>query len=519
MINYPRWAILVTLVVCLWGVIFAAPNFFDEPPAVLPGPTVPIGLDLQGGGHWLLDVDVDKPIIESLESIRSQVRSELRSGQPKIDYSGLAVDGNAVEFALRSISDHEAARERVRDIDPGIVLKVTDGINFRLEFTEEALRERTQRLVETSMEVLRQRVDEAGVLQPTIQQQGRERILLQVPGVEDPEGFKTVFELTGSLTFQLIDEQASVADAIARGRALGDSRILFEDDSGRQIPYVVFNEIVVSGEHLVDAQPVFQEGRWVVSFRFDAQGAQDFGRVTAENVGRRFAAVLDDKIISAPVIQSAILGGSGIITGNFTQQEAAELSLVLRAGALPTPLTVLEERTVGPGIGAESVAAGILASVVGFIAVVAFMISSYGFFGAMASVALVFNLALIIALMSVLGATLTLPGIAGIVLTIGMAVDANVLILERVKEEARNGRSPIAAIEAGYRRALGTIVDSNLTTLIAALLLFNFGTGPIKGFAVTLSMGILISMFTALMLTRLLVVNWLRSKQPSKLPI
>ncbi|NNE86318.1 MAG: protein translocase subunit SecD, partial [Alphaproteobacteria bacterium] len=246
---------------------------------------------------------------------------------------------------------------------------------------------------------------------------------------------------------------------------------------------------------------------------------QNFGWITSENVGRRFAAVLDGKVISAPVIQTAIFGGSGVITGNFTQQEATDLALLLRAGALPTSLTILEKRTVGPGLGADSIAAGITASIVGFIAVVAFMISSYGLFGMMSSVALVFNLALIVAIMSVLGATLSLPGIAGIVLTIGIAVDANVLILERIKEEARNGRSPIAAIEAGYRRALTTIVDSNLTTLIAALLLFNFGSGPIKGFAVTLSVGILSSMFTALMLTRLLVVIWLRSKQPSKLPI
>jgi len=277
--------------------------------------------------------------------------------------------------------------------------------------------------------------------------------------------------------------------------------------------------VVVSGERLVDAQPSFQDGRPIVSFRFDAAGGQQFGRVTSENVDRRLAIVLDNKVVSAPRIQSAILGGSGIITGSFTVTETNDLALVLRAGALPAPLTILEERTVGPGLGADSIAAGKIASITGFAAVVVFMIASYGLFGIMAAVALVFNLALIVALLSVLQATLTLPGIAGVVLTIGMAVDANVLILERIKEEVRNGRSPIAAIDAGYRRALTTIIDSNLTTLIAALLLFNFGTGPIKGFAVTLSMGIVSSMFTAIMLTRLMVVIWLRRRRPTTLPL
>jgi preprotein translocase subunit SecD len=340
-----------------------------------------------------------------------------------------------------------------------------------------------------------------------------------MPGIDDPERIKRLLGQTAKLNFHLVNESASVSEVVASGNVPVDSMLLYEDDGGQQVPYVVLREVVVSGERLVDAAATTQDGRPIVSFRFDAQGGQIFGRVTTENVNRRLAIVLDDKVVSAPNIQSPILQSSGIITGSFTVQETVDLALVLRAGALPAPLEILEERTVGPGLGADSIAAGKLASIVGFVAVVVFMIASYGLFGIMATVALVFNLALILALLSVLGATLTLPGIAGIVLTIGMAVDANVLILERIKEEARNGRPPISAVDAGYKRALTTIIDSNLTTLIAALLLFNFGSGPIKGFAVTLSMGIVSSMFTAIMLTRLLMVIWLRRKRPSKLPI
>ena len=519
MINYPRWAMLITLVVCAWGIIFAAPNFFDEPPAVLPDQKVNLGLDLQGGAHLLLEVEIEDVITAALESIRSQVRRELRRRQPRISYSGLAVEGDAVVFRLRDIADEEEARERVRNIDRDAVLTVSDDVNFRLEFTEQALIDRRQRAIEQSIEVVRRRVDETGVTEPTVQQQGEERILVQVPGIDDPERLKSILGQTAKLTFHLVNEEADVNDAVNRGIIPPGSLLLYEDEGGQPVPYVVFSEVVVSGERLVDAQSTFQDGQPIVSFRFDAAGGQQFGRVTSENVDRRLAIVLDNKVVSAPRIQSAILGGSGIITGRFTVQETVDLALVLRAGALPAPLKILEERTVGPGLGADSIAAGKTASIVGFIAVVLFMIASYGLFGVMASVALIFNLALIVALLSVLQATLTLPGIAGIVLTIGMAVDANVLILERIKEEARNGRSPISAIDAGYRRALTTIIDSNLTTLIAALLLFNFGTGPIKGFAVTLSFGIISSMFTAIMLTRLLVVIWLRRKRPAALPI
>ncbi|MDE0781106.1 MAG: protein translocase subunit SecD, partial [Alphaproteobacteria bacterium] len=341
---------------------------------------------------------------------------------------------------------------------------------------------------------------------------------VQVPGLEDPEALKRILGKTAKMNFHLIDEEADLRK-VQSGRVPPGSMLRFGLKSEGQVPYVVRRRVVVGGERLVDAQPSFQDGKPIVTFRFDTAGGRIFGEATQNNVGTRLAILLDGEVISAPVIRSAILGGSGIITGQFSVDEVTELSLLLRAGALPAPMTPLEERTVGPGLGADSIEAGKIASMIGLAAVVVFMIISYGLFGVMAAVALLFNISLIVALLSLLQATLTLPGIAGIVLTIGMAVDANVLILERIKEETRNGRTPISAVDAGYRRALTTIIDSNFTTLIAAILLFQFGSGPIKGFAVTLSIGIITSMFTALMLTRLFVVFWLRRRRPKTLPI
>jgi len=292
-----------------------------------------------------------------------------------------------------------------------------------------------------------------------------------------------------------------------------------DERPGAPANYVVKRRVMVSGENLVDAQPSFQDGQPVVSFRFDTVGGRRFGKATTENVGRPFAIVLDGKVISAPVIQTAILGGSGIISGSFTVQEVQDLSLLLRAGALPAPLQVLEERTVGPGLGADSIAAGKIASIIGLLLVIGFMIVAYGFFGLLANFALFFNMTLIVAALSCLQATLTLPGIAGIVLTVGMAVDANVLIFERIREEIRNGRTPMASIEAGYQRAFRTIVDANLTTLFAALFLYFMGSGPVKGFAVTLGIGIITSLFTATLVSRLFIVLWMRRSRPSELPI
>ena len=529
MVNYPRWNIIVTLLICLLGLIYAAPNFFaasddtgfNDTPALVPHQQVNLGLDLQGGAHLLLEVGVDTVVTETLEVTESEVRRALRPrGGERINYTGLGVQRGAVQFTVRDLADLDEALARVRDINSELTVESSADGTIRLALTEEARLSRQANAVEQSIEIVRRRVDETGTSEPTIQRQGKDRILVQLPGVKDPERIKRLLGQTAKLTFHMVDQTVTQQD-IAAGRIPPGVMVLSEPSTPTSIgvQYAVRREVSVGGDRLVNAQPTFQNGQPVVSFTFDTVGGRQFGEVTSRNVGQQLAIVLDDEVVSAPVIQSAILGGNGIITGRFTVQEVNDLSLVLRAGALPAPLTILEERTVGPGLGADSIAAGKTASIVGFILVVVFMAVSYGLFGLMADVALMINLALIIAVLSVLQATLTLPGIAGIVLTVGMAVDANVLIFERIREEVRLGRTPISAIDAGYRRALTTIIDSNLTTLIAAVLLFQFGAGPIKGFAVTLTIGIISSMFTAIMVTRLLVVVWLRQRRPSVLPI
>ena len=369
---------------------------------------------------------------------------------------------------------------------------------------------------------MRRRIDETGTREPTIQRQGADRILVQLPGIDDPDRIKKLLGKTAKLTFKLLDENTTVGDALM-GRLPPGSQLLEDadavDNEGRPIQRVVRKRIIVGGEHLTDAQPTFQENQPVVSFRFDPVGARKFGDATSKNVGRRLAIVLDNKVISAPVIRSAITGGSGIITGGFTVREATDLALLLRAGALPAPLVILEERTVGPDLGADSIRAGKIAAVLGLVFVVVFMAVCYGLFGLAANVALLMNIVIIAAALSAFQATLTLPGIAGIVLTIGMAVDANVLVFERIREELAGGRTPISSVDAGYRRALTTIIDSNVTTLIAAILLLALGSGPVKGFGVTLAIGICTSMFTAVMVARLIIVTWLRKRRPQSLPI
>ena len=389
---------------------------------------------------------------------------------------------------------------------------------MRVSFLEEAKRERANNVMQQSVEIIRRRIDETGTREPSIQRQGDTRILIQLPGLGDPERIKNLLGQTAKLSFRFVEENVRPGvDPIPAGAEVLPAAE-GERDTGLS-EYVVRKRIMVGGETLVDAQPTFQDNAPVVSFRFDAVGAKRFADATTQNVGRLFAIVLDGEVISAPVIREPILGGAGVISGTFTVQQVQDLALLLRAGALPAPLTILEERTVGPGLGADSVAAGKIASVLGLVFVILFMGAVYGLFGVMANVALVINLTLILAVLSALQATLTLPGIAGIVLTIGMAVDANVLIFERIREETRAGRGPVSAIDAGYRRALTTIIDANVTTLIAAVLLFQFGTGPVKGFAVTLAIGLITSMFTAIMLTRLFVVTWLRQRRPQALPV
>lgn len=524
MIYFSKWKIVLILGICFFGFVFAAPNLFRESaleavPDWLPHKSINLGLDLQGGSHLLLEVEVDAVIRERLESLVDSVRVTLRKAH--IGYKNLGVDGNGVVFRLVDANALSQARELIVPLDTDTAFSETANGQVRLAYTDTALRERRRLAVEQSIEIVRRRIDETGTREPTIQRQGNDRILVQLPGVKDPERIKKLLGKTAKLNFHLVDMTTTVEEARA-GRIPPGSMLLPSDDigaDGRPIPYVIRKRVMLSGDTLVDGQPTFEDARPVVFFKFDSIGARKFGEITKNNIGKPFAIVLDGRVISAPVIRSAILGGSGIISGSFTVQEVQDLALLLRAGALPAPLTILEERTVGPGLGADSIRAGKIACALGLALVIVFMGAIYGRFGLMANVALMANIVLIAAALSLLQATLTLPGIAGIVLTIGMAVDANVLIFERIREEARAGRTPISAVDLGYRRALTTIIDSNLTTFIAAVLLFMFGSGPVKGFAVTLSIGLMTSLFTAIMVTRLMMVVWLRRTKPASLPV
>ncbi len=522
MVQFPRWQMILVLLVLLTGLAFAAPNLFEEEttadlPSWLPGNQVNLGLDLQGGTYLLLEADLEAVMQDNRDDLVGGIRDALRGGGQRIGYRDLGVFGEEVGFTLIDPSLADEVRDRLEELTFGMLVTASGEGVFRIAMTPQQERDLRTDILTRAVEILGIRVNELGLTEPSIQRQGEDRIVVQLPGV-DAERAKEIIGQTAKLTFHFVEE--GIAPGIDRIPA-GAEVLPASEAEQTQGPtsYVVRKRVMVSGENLVDAQPSFQDGQPVVSFRFDTVGAKRFGAATQENVGRLFAIVLDGKVISAPVIREPILGGNGQISGNFTVEEVQDLSLLLRAGALPVPLTFLEERSVGPGLGADSIRAGQIASILGLVFVIIFMAVSYGSFGLMANVALLANLALILGALSGLQATLTLPGIAGIVLTIGMAVDANVLIFERIREETRNGRGPVTAIDAGYRRAITTIIDSNLTTLIAALLLFIFGSGPIKGFAVTLSIGLMTSMFTAIMLTRLLVVTWLRRRRPQALPI
>lgn len=524
MLHFTRWKAVLVLLVCVLALVLAAPNLIsqrqaDALPSWIPHRQITLGLDLQGGSHLLLEVDTATVVRERMEGIVDSVRDELRKA--RIRYQELGIDGSSVVVTIPEPTQVDEAQKLLRKLDSEMTVE-NEGGRLRLTLTEQALRQRQQAAVEQSLEIVRRRVDETGTREPIIQRQGPERILVQLPGVDDPQRIKSLIGKTAKLTFHLVDEDANISESLA-GRPPPGSEVMALLDrrasDGQKPRIVVRKRVMVSGESLIDAQPTFDQGEPIVSFRFDAAGGKRFGDVTSHNVGKRLAIVLDDQVISAPNIREPILGGSGVITGGFTVAEAQDLALLLRAGALPAPLTVLEERTVGPGLGSDSIEAGVRAGIVGAILVLIFMVAAYGSFGLIANIALVINGLMLVAAMSVLEATLTLPGIAGIVLTIGMAVDSNVLIFEHIREEVRSGRTPVSAIDSGFTRALTTIVDSNLTTLLAALFLYVFGSGPVRGFAVTLGIGILTSMFTAVTLTRLMVVTWLRKARPRELTI
>jgi protein-export membrane protein SecD len=533
MLHFAKWKVTLVLLISLIGIVLALPNVLpqsalDAMPDWLPHKAMHLGLDLQGGAHVVLEVDETDLFDGLVEPLQGDVRAALR--EERIGYmGGIRRVENDVVVRLRDEADLDAAltavRALIRPVGTGLFgdggqadfAVSSDGGLITLSFTTAAIDQKTTQAIEQSIEIVRSRVDELGTTEPVIQRQGPNRILVQVPGLEDSQRLIDIIGTTARLQFRLIcDTTFGTTTAPAGCEALPDS------DIADQTHFVSTRSAdTVEGADLVDAQPQFdqQNGRPIVSFRFNQQGAVRFGRLTQANVGKPFAIVLDDVVVSAPTIQTAILGGSGIITGNFTVQETSDLALVLRTGALPVKLVIVEERTVGPSLGADSIAAGKIASIIGLVAVVGFIIISYGLFGIFANLALAVNIALIVGVLSLFQATLTLPGIAGIVLTIGMAVDANVLIFERIREEVRNGKTPIASIDAGYSRALGTILDANITTLIAAIILFGLGSGPIKGFSVTLGIGIVTSVFTAFTLTRLIVSWWVKKYRPKEIPI
>jgi protein-export membrane protein SecD len=532
--RYATWKIIAILGVCALSIILTLPNFFAEStlarlPDIVPKGRIVLGLDLQGGSSLLLEVQAGDIVRERLENLATDVRSALRSA--RVGYRGIGQQGSNVVFTLTDPGQIEAARAKIDEINPRLAaggfggptarefdVQVDPNGRFTLSMTEQAQEQLARSAVEQSIEVVRRRIDQLGTREASIQRQGADRILVQVPGERNPENIKRLLGRTARLTFHMVDMENSVAEAEA-GNVPPGSMLVKADPSEGGTSYLLKKKVELSGESLTDSQPSFQDNQPVVSFRFDNAGARAFARITQENVGKLFAIVLDDHVISAPRIREPITGGSGIISGSFTVESANELAVLLRSGALPAPLAIIEERSVGAELGADSIRAGMTASIVASILVVAFMAVYYGVFGIIADVALIVNIFLMLAAMSVLSSTLTLPGIAGIILTLGTAVDSNVLIYERIREEAQNGKSPIAAINSGFDEALRTIIDANVTTLIAALALFQFGTGPVKGFAITLGFGILANMFTAVTLTRLLVALWFRRTKPAVLPL
>ena len=550
MLQIDLWKRVLIWAFCALGLLFALPNGFYTRveayndaqkaidlggvagqeaaswPSFLPSSLVNLGLDLRGGAHLLAEVQVDDVYQARTKAIWPELRDILRQERATIGTIRLQ-EGPADRLTVRISEPDGMARavERAGELAKPIaslnavgskdlvVSSQDDILTIQLSDAEKAASE--ERTLRQALEIIRRRIDEVGTREPTIQRQGSNRILIQVPGIGSAEELKDLIGTTAQLTFQPVLNVVSDAETNA---GFGNELLPSLDEAGKF--YILEARPVVTGEDLVDAQPSFdQNGRPAVTFRFNPSGARRFGDYTAENIGSPFAIVLDSEVISAPVIQSHIPGGSGIITGNFSIEESTNLAVLLRAGALPATLEFLEERTIGPELGADSIEAGKIACLVAFGAVLIFMVLSYGLFGLFANIALIINIGLIFGFLSAIGATLTLPGIAGIVLTIGMAVDANVLIFERIREELKTAKGPARAIELGYERALSAILDANITTFITAVILFAMGSGPVRGFSITLGIGILTSVFTAIFVTRLLVIMWFERRRPRTLEV
>ncbi|MFW2542600.1 protein translocase subunit SecD [Primorskyibacter sp. 2E107] len=495
-------------------------------PGFLPSGLVNLGLDLRGGAHLLAEVKVQDVYAARMEALWPDVRDVLRPERETVGTIRLLPsDPGELRVRISEPSGMPRAIELVRGLAQPVVSLTgagstdivvrADGDQIVVTLSEAEQQASDERTMQQSLEIIRRRIDEVGTREPTIQRQGSDRILIQVPGIGSAQELKDIIGTTAQLTFQPV---VGSTDNANESPGVGNEVVPYLDREGA---FAILEQVpVVTGEELVDAQPAFdQNGRPAVNFRFNPSGARKFGDYTADNIGSPFAIVLDNEVISAPVIQSHIAGGSGIITGNFTVEESTNLAVLLRAGALPAGMEFLEERTIGPELGQDSIDAGKIATVVAFVAVLGFMLAAYGLFGIFANFALIFNIVLIFGALSLIGATLTLPGIAGIVLTVGMAVDANVLIFERIREELKTARGPARAIELGYEKALSAIVDANITTFITAVILYVMGSGPVRGFAITLGLGILTSVFTAIFVTRLLIVMWYERRRPKTIEV
>src|SRR6185503_15891551 len=534
MLQFTPLRTAIILIVAVLGIAFALPNAFTKDqtaqwPGWLPHNGMTLGLDLQGGSYLLLQVNQNSVIQDRLKSLRRDAR-ELLAGQNGIGNIITTTD-KGLTIELTDPTQKAAAQTALRKLQTGSGVLGLGGVQelqfgdtpdgkLTVTLTDAGIKDRMSSLIAQSIEVIRKRIDEVGTTEPIIQRQGEDRVLVQVPGFNDSQHLKELISKTARLEFHLVHPTETAAQAEAQGIPAGYEILHSAPDSGGGDELINEN-VELGGEDLTNAQPGFdqQTGRSVVTFSFNTHGAIVFGDITSKNVGKRFAIVLDNQVITAPVIQTPITGGTGQITGNFTPQSANDLAVLLRAGALPATLDVAEERSVGPSLGADSIHAGVTAGVVAAILVVTFMVIAYGLFGFFADISLVLNIVLIVGSLSLLGSTLTLPGIAGIVLTIGMSVDANVLIYERIREELRSGKSILAAIDAGFRRAWGTIIDSHLTQLIAATVLYFLGSGPVQGFAVTLALGILTSLFTSYTVTLYFVGLWFRMRRPKTIKI
>jgi len=529
MITVSRWRIILVVLATLYGILFTLPNVLpqsvrDSLPPFVPKQTLNLGLDLQGGSYLLYEVDTAALRNELLTNLVEDSRTTLREAQ--IDFTGLGVVNGEVSVRINDATKVEQATKALRESLGAVMatgardvtVSTAPDQRIRVAFVAQALDSQAAKAVDQSIEVIRRRIDELGTKEPDIRRQGANRISIAAPGESDPKRLQAIVGQTAKLTFQMVDETADLAQA-QQGRVPPGSVLVPGDDV--QPFYVIKRRALVTGEMLTDAQGGFnpQTGRPVVNFRFNGQGARRFADATTQNVGKRFAIVLDNKVISAPSINEPITGGSGQISGNFTTESANNLAILLRAGALPAPLTIQEQQTVSAELGADAIRAGAISLVIGGIAIVIFIVLAYGLFGVFAALALIVNVLLILGIMSMTQATLTFPGIAGLILTLAVAVDANVLIYERVRDEAHAGRTPIMALEHGYSRALVSILDANITSAISAIIMFQFGSGPIRGFAWTLLIGVVTSVFTAVVITQVLIGFWFRATKPKSLPI